>query len=233
MNPLTGTAAAGSPAPASPFAGADVCREAGLALPPEARRPFFEDDEWDFARVIGLPVQMRLSSRRLDFSTIRDPRWRMVAKELILAMLIPRHDAVASLPRAYRTPVHLGTAKGRLDELAKWLNWLTQRGVRSLSEVDDDCCTAYLLHRRHARDGDGTAIGDHSPSLRRAAAQVVIDLLNYRELFTADRPLQGLRPWAAGRPRLSRRCPAAGTRTKPRRFRTVSCSRCSPQRSTR
>jgi len=195
MNPLTGAAAAGSPAPASPFADADVCREAGLALPPEARRPFFEDDEWDFARVIGLPVQMRPSSRRLDFSTIRDPRWRMVAKELILAMLAPRHDAVASLPRAYRAPVHLGTAKGRLDELAKWLNWLTQRGVRSLSEVDDDCCAAYLLRRRHARDGDGTAIGDHSPSIRRAAAQVVIDLLNYRELFTADRPLQGLRPW--------------------------------------
>ena len=38
-------------------------------------------------------------------------------------------------------------------------------------------------------------IGDHSPATRRAAAQVVIDLLNYRELFTADRLPGGLRPW--------------------------------------
>ena len=38
-------------------------------------------------------------------------------------------------------------------------------------------------------------IGDHSPATRRAAAQVVIDLLSYRELFTADRLPGGLRPW--------------------------------------
>ena len=61
--------------------------------------------------------------------------------------------------------------------------------------MDEDCCAAYLAHRRHARDEDGTAIGDRSPATRRAAAQVVIDLLNYRELFTADRPRPDLRPW--------------------------------------
>ena len=38
-------------------------------------------------------------------------------------------------------------------------------------------------------------IGDDSPATRRAAAQVVVDLLNYRELFTADRLPAGLRPW--------------------------------------
>jgi hypothetical protein len=181
--------------PASPFAGADVCHEAGLALAQGATRPVFEDDEWDFTHVIGLPVQMRLATRRFDFSTIRDPRWRLVAKDLILAMLAPRHDAVAPLPRAYRTPVHLRTASGRLDELTRWLNWLPQQGIRSLGEVDEDCCAAWLQHRRHARDAVGTVIGDHSPATRRAAAQVPIDLLNYRELFTADRPRQDLRPW--------------------------------------
>jgi hypothetical protein len=195
MNPLASTAAAGAEHPASPFAGADICREAGLALPQGASRPVFEDDEWDFTDVIGLPVQMTLVKRRFDFTVICDPRWRPVAKELIVAMLAPRHEAVAALPRAYRTPVHLGTAKLRLDELTRWLNWLTRRGVRSLGEVDEDCCAAYLMHRRHARDEDGAVIGDRSPGTRRAAAQVVIDLLNYRELFTADRPRSGLRPW--------------------------------------
>jgi hypothetical protein len=189
------TAAAGSDDPASPFAGADICREAGLTLPPGAARPVFEDDEWDFTDVIGLPVQMRLASRRFDFAAIRDPRWRLVAKELIIAMLAPRHEAVAPLPRAYRTPAHLRTGKLRLDELTRWLNWLLQQGISSLGEVDEDCCAAYLAHRRHARDEDGTVIGDHSPGTRRAAAQVPIDLLNYRELFSADRPRPDLRPW--------------------------------------
>ena len=192
---LLAITAAGSQDPASPFAGADICREAGLALPPGAARPVFDDDEWDFTHVVGLPVQMSLASRRFDFTAIRDPRWRLVAKELIVAMLAPRHEAVAPLPRAYRTPAHLRTAKLRLDELTRWLNWLPQQGIRSLGEVDEDCCAAWLMHRRHARDEDGTVIGDRSPAIRRAAAQVAIDLLNYRELFTADRPRQDLRPW--------------------------------------
>jgi len=197
MNALISAAASAGPQrPASVFAGIDVCREAGLTLPEGARRPVFEDEEWDFTDVIGLPVQMPLASRRFDFTAISDPRWRLVARELIVAMLAPRHPAVAPLPRAYRTPAHLRTAKGRLDELTRWLNWLTRRGVRSLGEVDDDCCAAYLMHRRHARDETGAVLGDHSPATRRAAAQVVIDLLNYRELFTTDRPGQGLRPWA-------------------------------------
>ena len=197
MNPLISAAVPGGepqrPVPA--FAGAGICREAGLALPRGASRPVFEDDEWDFTHVIGLPVQMPLAKRRFDFAVIRDPRWRLVARELIVAILAPRHEAVAPLPRAYRTPVHLGTAKLRLDELTRWLNWLTRRGVRRLGEVDEDCCAAYLAHRRQARDQAGAVIGDHSPATRRAAAQVVIDLLSYRELFTADRLPGGLRPW--------------------------------------
>jgi hypothetical protein len=194
MSPLASTAAS-EQAPASPFAGADICRQAGLALPQGAARPAFEDNKWDFTEVIGLPVQMSLAKRRFDFTAIHDQRWRTVAKELIVALLAPLHEAVAPLPRAYRTPVHLGTAKGRLDELTRWLNWLTRQGIRSLGEVDEDSCAAWLMHRRHALDKSGTAIGDRSPATRRAAAQVVIDLLNYRELFTADRPRKGLRPW--------------------------------------
>jgi hypothetical protein len=194
MSPLASTTAS-EQVPASPFANADICREAGLALPRGAARPAFEDNEWDFTEVIGLPVQMSLAKRRFDFTAIHDQGWRTVAKELIVALLAPLHEAVAPLPRAYRTPVHLGTAKGRLDELTRWLNWLTRQGIRSLGEVDEDCCAAWLMHRRRVLDKSGTAIGDRSPATRRAAAQVVIDLLNYRELFTADRPRKGLRPW--------------------------------------
>lgn len=101
MSPLTGTAAAESLVPVSPFAGADICREAGLLLPPGAARPVFEDDEWDFTHVIGLPVQLSPDKRRFGFTLIRDQRWRLVAKELIAALLAPRHEAVAPrLPHA-------------------------------------------------------------------------------------------------------------------------------------
>jgi hypothetical protein len=91
----------------SPFSGLDVCHKAGFRLPEHVPRPIFEHDLWDFTDVVGLPVDMRLATRRFDFTTIANPGWRQVAKELVLAMLVPRHPAVAPLPRAYRTALHL------------------------------------------------------------------------------------------------------------------------------
>jgi hypothetical protein len=179
----------------SDFTGADVCRQAGLTLPGGVRPPVFDDDLWDFTQVIGLPVQMSLYSRRFDFTAIPGLQWRLVAKELIFAMLAPRHEAVAPLSRAYRTPVHLSTAYGRLIELTGFLAWLSGRGIASLTEVDDDCCRAYMAHRRYVRDEDGVVVGELSPATRRSAAQIIVDLLNYGELFTADRVPAGLRPW--------------------------------------
>jgi len=179
----------------SPFAGADICRQAGLTLPDEAGRPNFDDDLWDFTDVAGLPVSLALAVRRFSFAQIADPRWRLVAKELIFAMLVPRHEAVAELPRAFRTPMHLTTASRRLKETTWFLNWLTAQGVPRLAEIGTRHCEAYLAYRRYVLDDHGTVVGEHSPGVRRSAAQVIIDLLNYGELFTADRPDPGLRPW--------------------------------------
>ncbi len=184
----------------SVFAGADVCALAGLELPAGTPRPVFDDDVWDFTDVVGLLVQMQLANRRFDFAAIIDPRWRLVAKELVLALLAPRHQAVALLPRAYRTPLHLNTCQGRLAELTRWLNWLTDQGVVSLGEVDDAHCAAYLAHRRYVRDEHGVVVGDRSPAVRRAVALTIIDLVNYRELFTADRVRADLRPWSGASP---------------------------------
>lgn len=193
---MTVVALAGSPgARRSPFAGADVCVEAGLHLPAGTQPPMFEDDVWDFAEVVGLPVQMEPHTRRLDFTAIANPAWRLVAKELMVALLAPRHPAVSMLARAARTPLHLRTCGGRLAELTAWLNWLTARGVASLGEVRDRHCEAYLAHRRHARDAAGEVIGEFGPATRRAAVQAVVDLVNYRELFSVDRVEPDLRPW--------------------------------------
>ncbi|MFE7033136.1 site-specific integrase [Streptomyces sp. NPDC057621] len=177
------------------FAGADVCDEAGLALPDNAARPAFEDGIWDFTHVIGLPTQLSPSVRRFDFILITDSRWRLVAKELVLAMLAPRHQSVAPLPRAFRNPLHVTSCRGRLDELIRFFNWLGERSTISLQQITTRDCEAYLAHRRYVLDEDGAVIGENSHATRRSAAQVVVDLVNYRDLFTADRVPAELRPW--------------------------------------
>lgn len=198
----------------SPFAGADVCRQAGLALPDQARRPAFEHDLWDFTDVVGLPVDMSLANRRLDFSAIADPHWRLVAKELVLAMLAPRHPAVATLPRAYRTPLHLRSCIGRLEEAIRFFGWLRRRGISDLAQISTQDCEAYLAFRRYLTDEDGTVVGEQSPSVRRAAAQVVVDLVNYRELFTATRVPAGLRPWGGASASAVAEMPSGRTQNK-------------------
>ena len=190
--------------PAAPrrsvFAAADICREAGLALPAGTPRPVFEDDLWDFTAVIGLPNQMSKVSRRFNFSAITNIGWRVVAKEQIVAMLAPRHEAVMTLPRAYRTPLHLLTASGRLAELTRFLNWLTTQSIPSLAALDTDSCEAYLAHRRYLLDSNGNLVGQRSPATRRAAAQTVVDLVNHRQLFSLDRVPPDLRPWGGAAP---------------------------------
>ena len=184
----------------SPFTGADVCRQAGLTLPEGTRRPVFDDDCWDLTDVIGLPVSLSLKCRRFNFTEITDTRWRLVAKELIMALLAPHHEAVAALSRAYRTPHHVSTCNGRLDEIIRFFKWLTVRGVPSLEDLSSGDCDAYLAHRRYQRDDGGVTVGERGSGTRRLAALIVTDLLNYRELFTADRVPAGLRPWAGAAP---------------------------------
>jgi integrase len=194
---MTSTIATTAPGtqPRSPFTGADICHEAGLALPDSTSRPVFDEDLWDFTDVVGLPVQMALYRRRFDFTTITDPRWRLVVKELILALLVPNHDAVVRLPRAYRTPLHLTSCYNRLYEAGRFFGWLDQRGITTLAALDTHLCEEYLAFRRYVIDSHGAVVGEQSPGVRRAAAQIIVDLVDYRDLFTADRVPADLRPW--------------------------------------
>jgi hypothetical protein len=176
----------------------------------------FDDDLWDFTDVVGLPVWMPFAVRRFSFALVINPGWRLVAKELIFAMLAPRHEAVASLPRAYRAPMHLRTAIGRLGETTRFLNWLTGQDVTGLGLAGTHHCEAYLFHRRYVLDEHGTVVGERSPATRRAAAQVIIDLLNYGELFTADQPDPDLRPWGGATASAVAEMPSGRTMNKTR-----------------
>ena len=214
------------------FAGTDVCRQAGLFLPEGAHRLAFDDDVWDFTHVNGLPVQMSLACRRFDFAAITDPRWRLVAKELIFAMLVPRHEAVALLPRAYRTALHLSTAGGRLIELTRFLHWLAERDIARLEDIDTDCCEEYLARRRYVRDGDDAVIGELSPATRRSAAQASSISLTTGSCSPPIVSPPAFGHGAAPPPRPSRSCPAAEPSTRPRRWRAACSSRCWPRPST-
>ncbi|MFD7534655.1 site-specific integrase [Streptomyces sp. NPDC059819] len=200
--------------PSAIFAGADVCREAGFLLPEGTQRPLFEDDTWDFTDVIGLPVQLALCTRRFNFTAITDTRWRLVAKELVLALFAPRHPAVAPLPRAHRTALHLRSCAGRLDELTRLFAWLDKQAIGSLQQISTQICEAYMAHRRYVLDEDGTVVGEQSPATRRAAAQVVVDLVNYRDLFTADRVPGALRPWGGATASAVAEMPSGRTENK-------------------
>jgi len=239
---MTATAVFGATdAHRSVFAGVDVCREAALALPGGVRPPMFDDDFWDFTEVVGLPNQLAKVNRRFNFTPIINVDWRLVAKEQIVAMLAPRHGAVAPLPRAYRTPLHLATAFGRLAELTRFLNWLTGQGLASLADIDGQRCEAYLAHRRYVRDENDVVVGELSPATRRAAAQTIVDLVNHRELFTLDRVSAHLRPWGGAAPSAVAEMPCGtgqnktapvNDRTRLRRSMTVFCSRCWPPQAT-
>jgi hypothetical protein len=56
-------------------------------------------------------------------------------------------------------------------------------------------CEAYLQFRRCATAEDRTVAGEQSRATRGTAAQVIIDLVDYRELFTTDRIRADLPPW--------------------------------------
>jgi integrase len=84
---------------------------------------------------------------------------------------------------------------GRLGELTRFFRWLDQRHVTALAHVDTHTCEAYLAFRRYILDDNGTVVGEQGPSVRRVAAQIVVDLVNYRDLLTADRVRPDVRPW--------------------------------------
>ncbi|MBN9748675.1 hypothetical protein DMP23_47715 [Amycolatopsis sp. A1MSW2902] len=188
----------GAPRPAvdrSPFEGLDLCATLGLAVDDGARGPVFDEDVWDFSPVVGLPAYLRPVARRLDFTAIRNPAWRIVAKEYAVALLAPHLDQVRELPGAYRTPRGIQTCVGRHVELVHWLNWLTEQQVASLQHVTAEMCERFAAERGEIRDEHGAVVAVSTGALHNAVS-AVSGLALYRELFAPDhRYPSALRPF--------------------------------------
>ncbi|MFJ7997127.1 site-specific integrase [Streptomyces sp. NPDC096310] len=188
------TAVSTAEPPGSAFAGLALCPAVGFALPPGQAGPVFGQDVWDFSQVTGLPAYMKTADRILDFTSIRNPLWRVVAKEYVAALMLPGHERVRELPKAVRTPHTVQTCNLKLKEAARWLNWLTSRGISRLGDVTEYHCTAYAAERARRLDKGGEVIGQQSPTMARAA-NVVIELAYYQELFSTDRYPADLQPF--------------------------------------
>lgn len=183
-----------------PFIGADVCEAARFALPQGVRRSVFDDDIWYFTEVQGLSQQHSDYARRLDFTGIRNPRWRLTAKEFFFARLAPWHHSVRELPDAFRTPLGLLTCYQRLLALTGWLNWLDEHLVSSLAGVTQQHCVSYKLWCSDIRDEDGAVVRPSSDSTRSDAVLAITEPAYYTELFTADAYRPGFVPWKGKSP---------------------------------
>jgi hypothetical protein len=117
-----------------------------------------------------------------------------VAKEHVVATLLPGHDRVRDLPHARRIPLTLQTSSQRLVEMVRWLNWLTAHDISSLAQVTDWHCDAYATDRAEHQPVRGTRSGDPANG-RAQAVTVILELALYRELFTTDRYPAGWRPF--------------------------------------
>ncbi|MGW2548159.1 site-specific integrase, partial [Kitasatospora sp. NPDC001574] len=179
----------------SPFTGQDVCKAAGFDIRPPGAGPAFDSEVWDLSGVVGLPLSTPHEQTVLDFTQIRNPRWRVVAKEFLLARLAPGHPAVRELAAAFRTPLGIRTCSQRLKQVTAWLNWLTGQGVTALGDVVQEHCAAYLEWRRWIRDDQGRPIRECDPSHQQYIVLGVQELASYTELFTADAYAPGFVPW--------------------------------------
>jgi len=183
--------AAADVAPRSPFHGRLVHEIVGLALNPDAHPPCFDDEVWDLSGLAGAPVQLWAATLIFDFTAIRHQPWRWVARELMIGLLTPDHDEVALLPYAYRTRLTPHTCRGRLLNLTRWLNWLTDHNTSSLSQVTQHHCERYLHHHR-------------TRGLRESALLALVlpvkDLARYHPLFTVDRYPPRFEPWPGQTP---------------------------------
>ncbi|WP_300013762.1 hypothetical protein [Pseudonocardia sp.] len=191
----TDPAAVGGGAP-SVFAGADVCRTAGLTLRPGAVRPVYDDERWDFGGLADAPQEMTEREKLWDFSAIDNPRWRPVIKDLLLGLLAPHDERVLTVPAAFRTVRSPRTCYLYLRRAIAWCNWLTAHDVTTLGEVTQAHCEAFLEQHSWSHPETGQSRRRLARSTTSNLAKAIQVLAPYGPLFLADRYRPGFVPWA-------------------------------------
>jgi len=168
---------------------------AGLRLAPGSARPVFDQDIWDLSGLGDAPVIMGTHRKILDFTQITNPRWRLVARQYLLARMAPGHPAIATLPHAIRSPLNPNSLWTALKHLAGWFNHLTDAGVDSLTEVTQAHCDGYLQAVSYGV-GSGRRL---SPATLTMAVRAPQMLALYGEILD-QHYRDGFTPWAGRGP---------------------------------
>lgn len=179
----------------SVFAGGDVCEIAGLRLAPGSIRPLFEQDRWVLTGLLDAHRMMADGEQIWDFTDIADPPWRVVAKEVLLALLAPHHDAVLECALAIRSVRSPRTCFRFLQRFTEWFNWLTREGVTSLDEVTQELSERYLEERYWSIPVPGRARRRLAGRTMEEHVRVLQVLALYGELLSTDRYAAGFAPW--------------------------------------
>ncbi len=174
-----------------PFAGVDVLGAAGLALLPGSRGPSFAQDVWDLSGLANAPATMAAHAKVLDFTRIANLRWRMVAREYLLARIAPHHPAVATLPGAFRSPLNPTSLWGKLARLTRWFSHLSQAGVAELGDVRQHHCDTYCELVSWTKTGARRRV---TPVVVAVHVRTTQALALYADILS-DSYMAGFRPW--------------------------------------
>ncbi|WP_189846299.1 site-specific integrase [Streptomyces rubiginosohelvolus] len=109
--------------------------------------PLFNWDTWDLTCLADTHRMVGNAELIWEFGEILNPVWRVVAKEVVLALMAPTHEAVLECPFAERRVRSPRTSHRYRQRLTEWFNWLTEQGVTKLVEVTQEMCEAYLEKR--------------------------------------------------------------------------------------
>jgi hypothetical protein len=122
-------------------------------LLPQARVPQFGDtEEWNLNGVVRRPARLHAAAWTLVFSReLAAPAWNLLARELGMIMLNPRHPAVTAAGLSLKpAPAHPTSVISELSHLRRLARWAEQNGLppelRAWHESD---------LRRLVRDLDG------------------------------------------------------------------------------
>ena len=181
---------------ATVFAGMQVAATAGWRLVPGSARSRFDQDVWDLTGLADAPVVMGNHRKILDFTVIANPLWRTVAREYLFARIAPHLPVVATLPQAVRSPMNPNTLWAELKALSGWMNHLTAAGRRSLREVSQADCDAYLSSASRSILDPGRRL---SPATTVSAVRVCQHLARYGDVLSDAYP-PGFLPWAGRSP---------------------------------
>jgi len=153
-------------------------------LPSGSRRDggpvLFGSPRWDLSAVKTWPAYA--PPHGLVWAGIKDPKFRVTAKETAVLLMCPQIAIQHHVARARRTPYRpWELTYQRMSYWRRWFNYLTREGFTGLSSVDQGTCEAFL-----------TTI---TPDSRHIAISAMREFEVYGELLSLDRYSPDFRPW--------------------------------------